>query len=83
MPCTYDTSHEDNLWDKAVAKHHNEIETILEELLEGTIKLKVARERTKASKHKFAAAYGKIFGGTGYNQDSIKKEQARLLGKWT
>lgn len=81
-PCQVDTSHEDNLWAKAIHKHHDEIETILEELLDGTIKLKVARERTKASKHKLAAAYGKIHGGPGYDQDSIKKEQARLLGKW-
>lgn len=82
MPCQVDTSYEDNKWNKAYHEHHDEIELILEQLLDDQIDLKTAKVRTRSAKQKLATAYGKIFGGAGYNQDAIKKEQARLLGKW-
>lgn len=81
MPCTVDTSYEDGRWDSALKKHHEKIETILEELLLGKITKEEAFKRTRVAKRDFADAYEEIFTDL-VNKADIKARRKQIMGEF-
>ena len=82
MPCTVDTSYEDNLFARAFREHHKIVETILEDWLEDKIDRSQALAKLKEAKTKLAHAYLLAYRGNGYNQDEIRKRAVAMLGKY-
>ena len=92
MPCRVDPSPEEERaerrissaqaqWNKVFHAHHDEIEAILEKLLASQIDLKTGNALTRRAKRSLADRYEEIFEEIN-SAESVRKERARILGKW-
>jgi len=77
MPCTIDTSEYDERWHAEVVRHHEAVESILEQVIE-TGETSWAAAKLEDERKEFANNFRKIFKGL-YNAQALEERAEALL----